>query len=191
MTEPVQSEQTTRLLNRLSAGDEAAADELLPLVYDELRASAGRLMGRERGDHTLQSTALIHEAWLRLVRGPAVEWQGRAHFLRVAARAMRNVLVDHARERAAQKRGGGHDRQPLDEALATFERDGTRVLALHEALERLAQREHELAQIVELRFFGGLTLRETGEVLGRSVDQVHDGWNFARSWLSRELSRSA
>ena len=180
---------TTRLLRRLTGGDAQAGDELFSLVYGELRDVAARLMAGERADHTLQATALIHEAWFRLSGGETVDVQDRSHFLRLAARAMRHVLVDHARGRGRAKRGGGVKPLPLEEAVAHFESTGTDLLALHEALGRLAGNDEQLARIVELRCFAGLTLEETGEVLDLSVRQVHTRWNLARGWLRVELEK--
>jgi len=178
--------RTTRLLRRLTDGDAQAGDELFGLVYGELHRIAEKLMAGERPDHTLQATALIHEAWLRLAGGTQVPVKDRAHFLRLAARAMRHVLVDHARGRGREKRGGGRVPLPLDEAVAHFEQSQTDLLALDEALTRLGEHDEQLLRIVELRCFAGLTLEETGEVLGLTVRRVHAGWTFARGWL-REL----
>lgn len=178
--------EATRLLERLSAGDGAAAEELLPLVYAELRRQAGRTMDGERGDHTLQPTALVHEAYLRLV-GSQVRWQSRAHFARVAARAMRNVLVDHARARRTDKRGQARDRAALDGVLAAYEERNLDVLVVHEALERLHAVDEPLARLVELRFFAGLSIEETARVLEMSTATVERHWRVARLWLRREL----
>ncbi len=178
--------EATRLLDRMSAGDGAAAQELLPLVYAELRRQAGRAMDGERGDHTLQPTALVHEAYLRLV-GSQVRWESRAHFVRVAARAMRNVLVDHARARRTDKRGQGRDRAALDGVLAAYEERHLDVLAVHDALERLHAVDEPLARLVELRFFAGLSIEETARVLEISTATVERHWRVARLWLRREL----
>ncbi len=177
--------KTTRLLQRASDGDELAAEELLPLVYDELRRIAGNLIGRERADHTLQATALLNEAYVRLVE-PGASFNDRSHFLRVAARAMRNVLVDHARARRAKKRGEGK-RVDLDaEGLAVHENvEG--LLAVDETLQRLADVDPQLAQLVELRFFGGLDNPATAEALGMSLRSVERGWRTARAFLQREM----
>ena len=185
---PADSE-TVRLLRRIQKGDTAAADDLLPILYRELHAIAGRLMAGERKDHTLQPTALLHEAWARLASGSDREYEDRRHFIRVAARAMRRVLVDHARAKKADKRGGEARPVALDEALAFYEQQQVDVLALDEALERLGERDPELLRIVELRYFAGLTLEETGEALGLTVRQVHRSWTFAKGWLRRELER--
>jgi len=190
MAHPPQPAQVSAILARMADGDPAAAGELLPLVYAELRSLADRAMRDERASHTLQPTALVHEAWLRLARDERA-YDDRRHFLRVAARAMRNLLVDHARARRSAKRGGGAERLPLDEAAAHWERDELDLVALDEALGRLAAHDDELARIVELRFFGGLTLEETGDVLGLTVRQVHRAWTTARAWLHRELERGS
>ena len=176
-------------MQRLGGGDSSAASELLPLLYEELHALAGRQMRGERADHTLQATALLNEAWLRLVDTNDPEWEDRRHFLRVAARAMRNVLVDHARSKQAQKRGGGKAPVQLEEALALWERDDLDLIALDEALIKLGETDEELMRVVELRFFAGLTLEEAGTVLDKTVRQVHRAWVLAKSWLHRELTR--
>ncbi len=182
--------EATRLLSAVEAGESGAAEKLLPLVYGELRSIAEGLMGGERRDHTLQPTALVHEAYVRLIegagRGP---WSSRSHFVRVAARAMRNVLVDHARSRSAQKRGGGRRiEHALDLALGELEKNVPDLVALDAALERLERLDEPLARIVELRFFGGLTIEETASVLGVSAPTVERGWRVARMWLRTELS---
>lgn len=183
------SAEVTALLHRMCAGDEVAADELLPLVYSELHALARRRMAGERNDHTLQATALVNEAWIRLVESPAKAWEGRGHFVRLAAVAMRNVLVQHARRRATRKREGVVAPLPIDELVAEIEEEQVDLLALDEALSRLAQRDEELARLVELRFFAGLTIDETAGVLERTPRQVKRSWATARAWLNRELAR--
>ncbi len=185
MTDPTQA---TVLLRRLNHGDRAAADELLPLVYDELHRLAERFMGGERSAHTLQPTALVHEAYLRLVDGAGDDWEDRRHFLGVAARAMRNVLVDHARTRGALKRGGDYERVPLDDALALYEDRVPDMLSLDEALQQLERLDDQLGSIVELRFFGGLSNVEAGKVLGVSTRSVERGWSTARAWLRAALA---
>jgi RNA polymerase sigma factor (TIGR02999 family) len=175
----------TGLLLRWSRGDREARDALMPLVYDELRRIAGSLIGRERADHTLQATALLNEAYVRLVE-PGAGFADRAHFLRTASRAMRNVLVDHARARLAKKRGGGR-RVDLDaEGLAVHE-DTAGLLAVHETLQRFAELDPQLAQLVELRFFGGLDNPAIAEALGMSLRSVERGWRTARAFLQREM----
>jgi RNA polymerase sigma factor (TIGR02999 family) len=177
----------TVILQRLGQGDAGAEAELLALVYAELRGMADAELRGERVDHTLQATALVHEAWLRLVDGSATDWTGRAHFYGAAARAMRQVLVDHARARGAAKRGGGRARTPLDESLALYESRALDVLALDEALQRLAAADARAARIVELRFFGGLEIAEIAAALDVSVPTVERSWRMARAWLRAEL----
>ncbi len=180
-------ESVTQLLAGHDLG--AAADRLLPLVYDELRRIAQSYLGRERPDHTFPATALVHEAYLRLVDQTRVEWQGRAHFLAVAAVTIRRILTDYARRRSREKRGGGRENLPLEEALCVPIGDGTTdVLELHEALERLAREDASKERVITLRFFGGLTMKEIAEVTGVSVPTVERRWRFGRAWLYRELS---
>lgn len=161
----------------------------MPLVYNELRRVAGRYMRGERPDHTLQPTALVHEAYLRLVGQREVAWQNRSHFFAVASRLMRNILVDHARARQAHKRGGQDQKVTFDEALERAGGESTDLLALDEALTHLAERDPRQARMVELRFFGGLSEKEAAEVLGISVRTVKRDWAVARAWLYREISR--
>jgi RNA polymerase sigma factor (TIGR02999 family) len=178
----------TRLIQRMEAGDAEAAGELLPLLYDELRTLAEHYMQGERAGHTLEPTALVNEAYVRLVEGESQQaFESRGHFIHVAARAMRNVLVDHARAKKSDKRGGDRRRQPLDPLLAHYEQSQLDLLALDEALERLGQMDEQLARIVELRFFAGLTIAETAPLLGVSTPTVERGWRVARMWLRREL----
>jgi RNA polymerase sigma factor (TIGR02999 family) len=176
----------TGLLLAWSAGDAGAGERLLAAVYDELHRQAGRAMRREGDAHTLQATAVVHEAYLRLVDQRRVEWRGRAHFFGVAAQMMRRVLVDHARTRLAEKRGGALQRVTLSGVGASNESD-VDVLALHDALERLAILDPDQARLVELRYFGGLGIEETAEALGVSPATVKREWAVARAWLRREL----
>lgn len=186
----VPTTQITKLLATLKDGDrEAAAAKLMPLVYDEFRALAARHLRRERKDHTLQPTALVHEAYLRLIDQTRVNWQGRTHFFAVGAQAIRRILVDHARQRKRQKRGGGAGRVRLDEDLALAPQREEELLALDEALKKLAQLDPRQAQVVEMRFFGGLSVAEVASVLGVSKRTVEGDWTMARAWLFRELSR--
>ncbi len=181
--------QVTQVLAQLRDGDAQAAGKLLPLVYDELRWLAGRYMRAETEGHTLQPTALVHEAYLRLVSHADANWQNRAHFFAVAAQAMRNILVDHARGLRAVKRGGGRHRLPLDEASDVSLERGEYVLALDEALSKLAAFDPQQGRVVELRFFAGLTIEETAEVLGVSPKTIQRDWLMARAWLHREVTK--
>ncbi|HXG64514.1 MAG TPA: sigma-70 family RNA polymerase sigma factor [Blastocatellia bacterium] len=184
MTMPA-SQNVTRLLLAWGQGDEAARDELIPLVYDQLRRIARHHLRGERAGHTLQTTALIHEAYLKLV-DQSVSWQSRAHFFGIAARLMRQILVDHARARQRLKRGG--DRQLISlSAAENAQEEAADLLALHEALETLAEVDPQGSRIVELRFFGGLTIEETAQVMGISTPTVERGWRAARAWLQTEL----
>lgn len=180
--------QTRHLLQRINAGDAEAVEKLLPYIYDELHGLARRIMAGERHEHTLQPTALINEAFMRLIDRNDPQWEDRMHFVRVAARAMRNVLVDHARARSAAKRGGGNVKVTLDEGLVLEGDDPESLLHVHETLERLAGVDPQLGQIVELRFFGGLKDAEIGAALGVSERTVQRGWRMARAWLSREMA---
>ena len=180
-------ESVTQLLERWSGGDRAALDELMPLVYDELRRLAGNYLRRERADHTLEPTALVNEAYLLLVGQRNTRWQNRAQFIGVAANMMRRILVSHARAHNAAKRGGQHFTVSLGEADRFGERPDVDLLAVHEALERLAAIDTQQARVVELKFFGGLTIEETAEVLGVSHTTVETDWKMARAWLRREL----
>ncbi|HLM60739.1 MAG TPA: sigma-70 family RNA polymerase sigma factor [Pyrinomonadaceae bacterium] len=177
----------TRLLNKAQAGDKNALDELLPLVYNELRSVAGNQLKTERDNHTLQATALVHEAYLRLLDQHTVDWRNRAHFFGLAAQMMRRILVNYAVERKAQKRGSGATRIALDDAVSyTDEREMDLVL-LDENLKRLTEFDEMQAKIVELRFFGGLTIEETAEVLGISPSTVTREWRMAKSWLMAQF----
>lgn len=180
--------RTTQLFRRLGAGDGSVADELLSAVYDELRSLARACMARERAEHTLQPTALVHEAWLRIVGDDAPRFVDRAHFVGIAGRAMRRVLVDHARRRDADKRGGAAaEREPLDEALIAFESRAFDLLTLSEALERLEALDPQLVRIVEQRFFAGASNAEIAASLGVSERTVERGWSTARAWLRSQL----
>ncbi|MFT5052436.1 MAG: RNA polymerase sigma factor (TIGR02999 family) [Chlamydiales bacterium] len=181
------TQQTLILLGRMADGDAAAAEELLPLIYDELRRLAAKRMGQERSDHTLQATALVHEAYMRLAGPKQTRWNDRAHFFRTAARAMRAVLVDHARARQAQKRGGGLAAVELGPDIAQSERPPLDVLILDETLQRLTERDEQLGKIAELHFFGGLTHEEVAEAMDVSVRTIERGWRTARAWLQTEL----
>jgi RNA polymerase sigma-70 factor (ECF subfamily) len=182
------SREVTELLVAWSGGDERALEELTPRVYRELHRLAKRHMAGERVDHTLQPTALVNEAYVRLIDWKNVHWQNRAHFMGVAARLMRRVLVDHARSRGYAKRGGGALKVTLDDtALVSKEKDAE-LLALDDALSRLSEMDERKCKVVELRFFGGLSVKETAEVLNVSPNTVLNDWDFAKSWLLREIS---
>ena len=180
----------TQLLLAWSAGDENALNELIPLVYEELRRLAKSHMRRERPGHTLQTTALVNEAYLRLVDARSVRWQSRAHFFAIAARLMRQILVDFARLRRSAKRAHGLRPAALEEALVVTPQQSTNLVALDDALKSLARVDARKSQVVEMRFFGGLTEEETGEVLKISEKTVRRDWNLAKVWLMRELSGS-
>jgi len=181
----------SHLLQRWSAGDGTALDELMPLVYGELRRLARRYMRHQAAGHTLQTTALIHEAYLRLAGPEDKHWENRAHFFAVAAQAMRHILVDYARARKMAKRGGGAVQVSLDEALTPGAGRSAELVALDEALTVLAQLNERQGRVVELRFFGGLTEEEIGAVLQVSSRTVRSDWRVARLWLRRELSKAA
>jgi RNA polymerase sigma factor (TIGR02999 family) len=180
-------EEITRILQALSTGDEEAPERLMPLVYDELRRLASGYMRRERSGHTLQATALVHEAYMRLVDQTQIDWKGRAHFFSIAARLMRQILVDHARERNAAKRGGGVTKLALDEAISFAAENEIDLIALNDALNSLAALDSQQARIVELRFFGGLTIQDAAEVLKISPATVKREWGLAKAWLRREI----
>jgi len=182
------SHEVTQLLLAWSDGDRAALDQLVPLVYGELRRLAKHHLRRERAGHTLQSAALIHEAYLRLIDVKQVRWENRAHFFAAAARLMRQILVDLARERGTRKRGGDARQVSLDEALLINPPRDEGLVALDEALTALAEVDARKSRVVELRFFGGLSVEETAEALKVSVETVNRDWRFAKSWLSRRLS---
>ncbi|MGO8793159.1 MAG: sigma-70 family RNA polymerase sigma factor [Terriglobia bacterium] len=181
----------TLLLTELQVGNRAAESKLVPLVYDELRRLARRYMRGERADHTLQPTALVHEAYLRLLGQRDVQWQNRAHFFGVAAQLMRRILVDHARAHRAEKRGGDEPKVTLDTVFVFTEAKGADLVAVDEALTRLTERDPRQGRIVELRFFGGLTEEEAAEVLGVSTRTVKRDWKVARAWLYKEVVRGA
>ncbi len=182
------SEDVTLILRDLESGDRRAADRLMPFVYDELRRLASHYLKNERPDHTLQPTALVHEAYLRLVDQTRVNWQNRAHFFAVAASMMRRILVDHARSHNAQKHGGRRQKLSLDEAISFSKGKDLDIVALDDALGDLARLDPEQSRIVELRFFGGLTLEETAEVTGVSLSTVRREWEMAKAWLYDQLS---
>jgi RNA polymerase sigma-70 factor, ECF subfamily len=180
--------QVTRILSRLSGGDRKAVDELLPLVYAEMRAIAAGYMRRERRGHTLQPTALTHEAYLRLVGADPIEWRDRVHFLGVAAQAMRRILVDHARARGRRKRGGDREQVSLFDVAAASGVPPLDLLALDSAVTKLTATDARKGKVVELLYFGGMTADEAGELLGVTGRTVERDWRYARLWLLRELS---
>lgn len=180
--------EVTQILHDWSGGDRAAPERLMPFVYDELRRLARSFLARERGGHTLQPTALVHEAYVRLVDQTRVNWQNRAHFYGIASSMMRRVLIDHARARVTDKRGGTAVRLSLDDVQVSAEERAASFVALDEALVRLARMDERKSRVVEMRFFGGMTDEEIAEVLGVTTRTVLRDWKKARLWLYRELS---
>ena len=180
--------ELTVILQRIDAGDPHAANQLLPLVYEELRKLAAQKMARENPGQTLQATALVHEAWLRLGGDDQPEWQNRAHFFAAAAEAMRRILIDNARRKNYVRHGGGAERVNLEGLDLAARMDDEQLLALHEALDRLAEHDAEKAQVVKLRFFAGLTNEQAAKVLGVSEPTVKRHWAYARAWLFREMN---
>jgi len=179
--------EVTQLLVSVRAGDESALNKLLPLVYDELRKIASSYLSQEHSERTIQTSDLVHEAYLRLAEAD-VSWQNRAHFFGIAARSMRQILVDYARRRHADKRGGGKTRVSLQESIVVMDEDFSRLLMLDDALKRLEQIDPRLCRVVELRYFSGLTVKETAEVLSVSTRTVENDWNLAKAWLFRTMS---
>jgi RNA polymerase sigma factor (TIGR02999 family) len=184
------SNQVTELLVRWRGGDKAALDSLMPLVYAELRRIANYYLQGERSDHTLQSTALVHEAYVRMTQQDLPQWQNRAHFFAVAAQLMRQILVDHARSHSASKRGGNVYKLTLEDAGEHAKALDVDIVALDDALKSLAIMDTQQSRVVELKFFGGLSVEDTAEVLGISASTVKRDWTTARAWLFRELNRS-
>lgn len=181
--------EVTELLLDWSNGDKRALNKLMPLVYEELRRLAHRYMSRERAGHTMQTTALVNEAYVRLINRKNVQWQNRAHFFAIAAELMRTILVDHARSHASAKRGGGARKLSLEEGLVVSQERAAEVVALDDALHALAVLDPKQSRIVELRFFGGLTIEETAEVLKLSVATIKREWSTAKAWLYHELTK--
>ncbi len=177
----------TQILDRVQHGDAKAAEELLPLVYQELRKLAAAKMAHEAAGHTLQPTALVHEAWLRLVVDGHQRWNSRGHFFAAAAEAMRRILIEAARRKLSQRRGGGLERVEVDESLLVLERPSEELLAVNEALEKLAREDRLAADLVNLRYFVGMTLPEAAEALGLSPRTADRLWAFARTWLRLEI----
>jgi len=187
----ISSQDITQMLIELADGDESAVDQILPVVYDELRRLAGSYLRRERSDHTLQPTALVHEAYMKLIDQRQVRWQNRAHFFGIAAQVMRRILMDHARKHKADKRGGSADKLPIDEEILVVSTDSSdQLLALDDALHTLAAMDPNKAKIVELRYFGGLSIEETAEVMGVSVPTINRQWRMAKAWLYGQLAAS-
>ncbi len=184
-------QEVTLLLRAWRAGDQEALDKLMPLVYGELHRLAHRYMLRERIGHTLQTTAVVNEAYLRLIDAQQVEWKDRAHFFAISANLMRRILVEFARSRGRNKRGGDARRVELDDAMVTSPQRGTDLVALDDALTALASTDERKAKVIELRFFGGLSVEETAEVLGVSPDTVMRDWRLAKVWLWREMKHGA
>ncbi|MGC2238169.1 MAG: sigma-70 family RNA polymerase sigma factor [Pyrinomonadaceae bacterium] len=184
------SPRITQMLKQWSEGNQQVLDQILPLVYEELRRQASRYLRREREGHTLQTTALINEAYLKLIDQKNVDWQNRSHFFAIAAQAMRRILVDYARERHREKRGGAAENLPIEEAAFVVSREkSVDLVALDEALTRLARFDERQARVVELRYFSGLSIDETAEVLNVSNVTVRRDWNLAKAWLHREISK--
>jgi RNA polymerase sigma factor (TIGR02999 family) len=179
----------TKLLKDWTGGDQTAADKLMPLVYEELRRLAHQYMRREKAGHTLQTTALVNEAYMRLVDQSKIQWESRAHFFGIAARLMRQILVDEARRKNFAKRGGDAIRVSLDSANAVAQEQSANVMALDEALKTLEQTDPRKSRIVELRFFGGMSIEETAEALKVSPGTVMRDWTFARAWLRKEMGQ--
>jgi len=177
----------TRILNAIEQGDAKAAGELLPVVYEELRRIAAHKMAGEAPGHTLQATALVHEAWLRLVGSNEQSWQNRAHFFGAAAEAMRRILVDHARRKQSLKRGAGIELQELDESALVLTAPPDELLAVHEALDQLAAEDATAAELVKLRYFVGMTMEEAASALGLAKRTAENLWTYARVWLHREI----
>lgn len=189
--EAVPTHSVTTLLQSWRAGDEAALEELMPRVYDELRRLARRYMAAEQSGHTLQATALVHEVYVRLIDASQVDWQSRAHFYALCARLMRRILIDFARSRNYQKRGGSFAHVQLEEAMTVSAGVKFDVLAVDEALKQLAAMDGRKGAVVEMRFFGGLTAEETAEALQVSTETVQRDWKMAKAWLTRELKNKA
>lgn len=183
-------QDVTRLLQDWRDGNEAALEKLTRVVYDELRRLANRYLRGERRNHTLQGTALVHEAYMRLVGYTELEWQNRAHFFGVAARIMRQILIDHARKRQSDKRGGGREDLPLDEAVVFSTERPESLVALDDALEALAEVDPQKSRVIELRYFGGLGVEEISEVTALSISTVRRHMRLAEAWLHRELQES-
>lgn len=185
----VAAQEVTEILAEMRGGSSDAWNRLLPLIYTELRQLAARSLRNERQDHTLQATALVHEAYLRLVGQTQVAWRDRAHFIAAAGQTIRRILVDHARARMRRKRAGRRARIQLDETVAVLPQRDINLVALDEAMTKLAEHAPRKARVVEMRFFGGATVEETAEVFGMTTRSIERDWKFARAWLFREISK--
>jgi RNA polymerase sigma-70 factor (ECF subfamily) len=186
-----ENSEITQMLLQLTDGNKDVVNRILPHIYDELRRLAGSYLRRERSDHTLQPTALVHEAYMKLIDQNRVKWQNRAHFFGIAAQVMRRILMDHARKHTAEKRGGDAEVLPIEEEILVVSHDrSAELVALDDALDELARVDPEKAKIVELRYFGGLSIEETAEVMGVSVPTVNRHWKMAKAWLYSELSNN-
>lgn len=182
--------EITQMLLELTDGNEEVVNQILPHIYDELRRLASSYLRRERSNHTLQPTALVHEAYMKLIDQSRVKWQNRAHFFGIAAQVMRRILMDHARKHTAEKRGGDAELLPIEEEILVVSHDkSAELVALDDALNQLAEMDERKAKIVELRYFGGLSIEETAEVLGVSVPTVNREWRMAKAWLYSEIAR--
>lgn len=186
----METAQITKLLKAHVSGDRQAIDQLIPLVYDDMRRMAQKRLRNERADHTLSTTALVHEAYLKLVKFDRINYQNRSHFFAIASQIMRNILVDYALKQKAQKRGGKLKPVAMDETYAAADVDLSNVLSVHQALERLGEIDERQMRVVECRYFGGLSIEETAKTLGISEPTVSRDWNMARAWLNRELAES-
>lgn len=184
----MQRHDVTQILSDMHGGDRASLEKLLPMIYDELHALAQAQLRQERPGHTLQATALVNEAYLKLIELKHIKWEGRAHFFGAAARIIRRILVDHARGRDRLKRGGDRKRIPLDSSAIQDDGKSVDLIALHEALEKLEALDSRQSKIVELRFFGGLSMKEVADVLGVSLRTVEGDWTMARAWLMEQLA---
>jgi RNA polymerase sigma factor (TIGR02999 family) len=181
--------EVTRILNAIQTGDAKAADELLPAVYHELRKLAAHKMAGEAKGHTLQPTALVHEAWMRLAGSNREGWQNRAHFFGAAAEAMRRILVEHARRKQSQKRGGGAEREDLEDSMLVLTAPPDELLAVHEALDKLANEDPQAAELVKFRYFVGMTMEEAASALGLAKRTAESLWTYARVWLHKEIRK--
>ena len=183
--------EITRMLIELTDGNRDVVDQILPHIYDELKRLASSYLRRERSDHTLQPTALVHEAYMKLIDQKRVHWQNRAHFFGIAAQVMRRILLDHARKHQAGKRGGEVEKLPIEEEILVVSHDkSAELIALDDALQELAKLDEQKAKVVELRYFGGLSIEETAEVMGVSVPTINRQWRMAKAWLYSQIAQN-